>query len=79
MGTQWRSNSLLSVRVSMIVFLLYDEDELKSFGADIISVIDDIFNQLDPSTVSVIEEVYGLQGGLCWKINLIWSACEFFK
>ena len=31
------------------------------------------FYQWDPSTATLTEEVYGPQGGLCWKINLIWS------
>ena len=58
------------VLVLKLKALLY-EGGLKS-SYDLISAVD-TFYQWDPSTTTPIKEVYGLQVGLCWKINLIWS------
>ena len=41
---------------------------LKSSYDDIISVVD-----FFPIGIKAIQEVGGWEGGLCWKINLIWS------
>ena len=46
---------------------------LKHLYDDIISAVDDFFNQWDPSTATAMKEVCGLQSGLYWKINHIWS------
>ena len=37
------------------------------------TAVDDFFDQWDPSIATPMEEVYGLQRGPCWKINLFWS------
>ena len=50
--------------------LIY-EGELKSTYDDIISAIDTVFDQWNPGTATLIEELCRLQRGLCWKINLI--------
>ena len=38
-----------------------------------ISAVNDLFDKRDPSTAAQIEEMYGPQGGLFWKIKFIWS------
>ena len=49
------------------------ESGLKSSFDDIISAVDDFFDQWDPSTVTLMEEIYVLHGAICWKINHIRS------
>ena len=46
------------------------EGRLKGSYHDIISAIDEFFYQC---TATPTEKVWGLQGELDWKINLIWS------
>ena len=45
---------------------------IKSSYADIISTAD-LFDEWDPSTTTLMEEVCRLQDWLHWKINLVWS------
>ena len=37
---------------------------------DVISAVEYLFDQLDPSTATQMEEVCWPQGGLCWKKTL---------
>ena len=46
---------------------------IESLLADVISAVDDFFDQWNPSTATLIEEVCGSQWRLSRKINLIWS------
>ena len=36
-------------------------------------LLDQIFDQWDQHITVLLKEMYGLQGGLCWKVTLIWS------
>ena len=47
------------------------ESGLKSSYDDVISAVDDFFDQSDASTAMLMEEVCGMKRGLCSKINLI--------
>ena len=63
------------------------EDGLKCSYDNVISAVDIFFDQWDPRTSTPMEDMCGLQGWLCWKINLIlshfmrvsWSAYEPFS
>ena len=48
---------------------------LKSSCDDVMSIsaVDDFVNQWDPSTTTPMKEVCEPQGGLCQKLNLMWS------
>ena len=48
------------------------EGRLKSSYDDLISPVEDFFDQWAKNTVTSMEEMCRLQGGLCWEINLIW-------
>ena len=41
---------------------------------DVISAVDDFFEQCNPSTAKPVGEVYGLQGGLCIKKNSFYES-----
>ena len=45
----------------------------RPFSPPLYDNVDDFFDQWDPSTEILMEKLYRPQGGLCWKINLIWS------
>ena len=40
---------------------------------DILSAVDDLFEQWDPSSAKAMEEVRVPQGKHYWKIDFIWS------
>ena len=56
----------MHIHILVCLYLYTFEDGLKSSYDDVISSIDDFFDQQYPITPKPMEEVYGLQGGLCW-------------
>ena len=83
----WRHNMMMMIYKYLIKYITKDNNQLykgglKSLYDNVISVVDDFFDQWDPSAATQIKVVCGLQG----KINLIWSlsmriswlAYEFF-
>ena len=48
------------------------EGGLKSSYEDAISAVDGFSDPRESSMAKSMEEVCGQEGGLCWKINLIW-------
>ena len=54
-----------SCPVVVVVVIIVVEEWAEKF----ISAVDDFFYQRDSSTATLMEEVCGLQGGLCWKNN----------
>ena len=57
------------IKISLLILEVYGEWGQKISYNDIISAVDDFFDERDPSTATLMEEVCGLQGRLCWKIN----------
>ena len=39
---------------------------------EVISAVDDVFGQWDANIATLMEEMFGAQGCLCWKMNFIW-------
>ena len=62
------------MRVSWSTYELFSEPSIFTDGFQVLSAVDDFFDQWDPSTETPMKEAYKLERGLCWKINLIWSA-----
>ena len=60
-----RRDTQMRVAHDAIISTAKYEGGLKSSYDDIISVVDDFFDQWDPSTATQIEEICGRQRGLC--------------